>query len=481
MYKIGLDKITINTYDIPIADSVDVLVCGGGVAGIAAAVSAARAGARTLLIERAGFLGGTATGSAMGLIVIPAKELTGFPREFFSALAKEHGAGLGAVVPWDIEAYKLIATDFVLNAGAQLLLYTWCSDVIIEEDKIKGIIIDNKSGRQAILAKIVIDATGDGDILAKSGAKYQKGRESDGAMRPLTVMGRFGYVNSEKLKAFVNENPNDFSQDDGRRVIDLENGIIRIDGFFSIIEKAKQEGVIDRDMAINYIRFSGINRPIHNSNAILICNSTRIYGVDGTNASEVTSAEIQGRKQLKQIFQACKKYIPGFENSELIDTSSFIGVRETRRLIGKSVLTYDDISTGRKFSDSIALLTSVNYGTAEVHGPDHGHEGSASDSWAREMKLDLIRFEFPLRSILSEHVRNLLVVGRCISVTHDVDKFVRNMAPTGLIGESSGLISAFLCQKDELDWNSLPTIEIRNFLKKRGVIFDLEDKSVYFS
>ena len=147
-------------------------------------MAAARNGAKTLLIERAGFLGGTATGSAMGLIVIPASELVGFPREFFSRLAREQGAGLGDVVPWDIEAYKLTALELVIEAGAELFLYTWISEPLVRDDKIECVIIDNKSGRQAIAAKVVIDTTGDGDVAARAGVPFIKGREDDGAMRP---------------------------------------------------------------------------------------------------------------------------------------------------------------------------------------------------------------------------------------------------------------------------------------------------------
>ncbi len=116
---------------VPVLRRVDVLVCGGGVAGIAAAVAAARSGASTMLVERAGFLGGTATGSSMGLIVIPAKELAAFPREFFERLHSEQGAGLGDVVPWDIEAYKLVALDMVAEAGATPMLHTWVSEPLV--------------------------------------------------------------------------------------------------------------------------------------------------------------------------------------------------------------------------------------------------------------------------------------------------------------------------------------------------------------
>ncbi len=466
MFEIADTHVTMGAQGLPIADRVDVLVCGGGVAGIAAAVAAARHGARTLLIERAGFLGGTATGSAMGLIVIPANELVGFPREFFARLAEEQGAGLGDVVPWDIEAYKLVAMDMVLAAGADVLLYTWVSEPLVRYGRIVGVIIDNKSGRQAIAAKIVIDATGDGDVAARAGVPFVKGREQDGAMRPATVMGRIGNVDLFRFKDYIDSHPEDLSQDDGRRVVDLERGIVRIDGFFSLIENAKRTGLMDPALPINYLRFSGVNTTEHRDRAVLICNSTRVYDVDGTDARDVTRAEIEGRRQLRDVVRVCRGLLPGFERSFLIDTSAYLGVRETRRIRGRYTLTYDDLAQGRRFDDSVAVMTSVDYGTAEIHGPDYAHEGSASDEWARKLSLKLMRFEFPLRCMLTERVDNLVIAGRCASMTHEVDKFARNQAPIGLQGQAAGTFAAVSAGHD---WNRLPIETVRAALADDGV------------
>ena len=466
MFEVVRDELRLDARTMPIAARVDVLVCGGGVAGIAAAVAAARNGAKTLLIERAGFLGGTATGSAMGLIVIPASELVGFPREFFSRLALEQGAGLGDVVPWDIEAYKLTAMDLVIESGADLLLYTWVSEPLVRDDRLEGVIIENKSGRQAILAKVVIDTTGDGDVAARAGVPFVKGREEDGAMRPTTVMGRIGNIDLLKFKQYIDSHPEDFSQDDGRRVVDLDRGIVRIDGFFSVVEKAKRSGLMDPGLPINYLRFSGVNLKEYTDRAVLICNTTRIYNIDGTNAADVTKAEVAGRKQLRDVVRVCRELLPGFEHSFLIDTSAYLGVRETRRIRGRYTLTYRDLEEGKRFDDSVAVMTSVDYGNAEIHGPDHGHEGSQSDEWARKLTLKLMRFEFPLGCMLTDSLKNLVVAGRCASMTHDVDKFARNMAPIGLQGQAAGTFAAVAADRD---WNELPIETVRAALQRSGV------------
>ena len=476
-YEISNGSVTIESQRIPVARRVDVLVCGGGVAGIAAAVAAARAGAKTLLIERAGFLGGTATGSAMGLIVIPARELCGFPREFFARLHGEQGAGLGDVVPWDIEAYKLVALECVIEAGAELQLYTWVSEPLVREGRIEGAIVDSKSGRQAILASIVIDCTGDGDVAARAGVPFVKGREEDGQMRPATVMGRIGNIDLRAFKGYIDAHPEDFSRDDGRRVVDLAGGIVRIDGFFSVIERAKSLGYMPADTPVNYLRFSGINRPEHIDRALLICNSTRIYHVDGTDATDLTRAEIEGRRQLRDIVRICRDLLPGFASSYLVDTSAYLGVRETRRIHGRYTLTYEDLAARKRHADAVVCMVSVDYGTDEIHGPDRGHEGSAADEWARRSVLPIMRFEFPLSAMIPQGFQNLLVAGRCASMTHDVDKFARNQAPTGLMGQAAGTAAALLAARgggersagaDAL-WRDLPVDEVRALLEQQGV------------
>lgn len=455
---------------IPIAEKVDVLVCGGGPAGIAAAITAARNGASTLLVERAGFLGGTATGSMMGLITIPFKELAGFPKEFFGLLASEHGAGTSRVVPWDIEKYKFVAEDLALKAGVKLLFHTIVSESLIDGNSLKGVIVENKSGRSAILAKTVVDTTGDADVAARAGVPFVKGREKDGAMRPVTVMGLISNVDLKKVKAWIDSNPEDFGKDPGRRVFDLneKEGLIRIDGFFSIIEKAKKIGLLEQSSPMNYLRFSAIVHPKHYEHADLVINCTRVYDVDGTNGFDVTRGEIEGRRQLRDAVKICQNLLLGFEESYLIQSSSYLGIRETRRIKGNYTLVYDDVANKRHFSDSIAVITSTNYGTAEVHSPDRGHEGSAGDVWAREMVLELTKFEFPVRCMLPEGYSNLIVAGRCASVTHEVDTYTRNMGPIGVVGQAAGTLAAVMSKKENPDWNNIPIKEVQDLLIGQG-------------
>lgn len=461
--------------EIPVAAECDVLVCGGGVAGLSAAVAAARAGARTVLAERAGFLGGTATGALMALIVIPFEQLSGFPRELFGRLADRNGAGTGQVVPWDPEEYKLVALEMAQEAGVDVLLYSVVSEPITDGRVVRGAILENKSGRQAILSRVTIDATADADVAARAGAAFQRGRESDGAMRPATVMGRFANVDLLRLARWVADHPGDFAADPNRRVLDLESGLVRIDGFYSVVEEAKQRGLLPADTPVNYLRFSGLVRPpVMAEHADLICNSTRVYGVDGTRAADLTRGEIEGRRQLHGLVGACRQLLPGFENSFLVSTSSYLGVRETRRIVGRHTLTYDEMANRHTFPDSIAVMSSVDYGTAEVHGPEAGHEGSREDRWARDLVLELTQLEFPAAALVPRDLDGLLVAGRCASVTHDVDKFTRNMGPAALMGQAAGTLAATLTQGNG-SFDDLPIAEAQDRLRAAGVPVHLPD------
>lgn len=442
--------------NIPVSDTVDVLVCGGGPAGIAAAVAAGRSGAKTMLIERANCLGGTATSSLMALVNIRVECMSGFPREFFTELSKENKAGVtGKSVMWDVEAYKMLAEKMVMDAGVKILLYTWASDVLVEDDEIKGVIVENKSGRQFVRAKVVVDTTGDGDIAFLSKVSFAKGRESDNAMRPMTVLGIFDNVNLKALKKYADENPDDLVVDPIRSYCHLEQGEMRYDGFFHAVDQAKTQGLIRKETSINYFRFSSLVPSEAVEHAPVVVNSTRIFSVDGTNVQDLTNAEIEGRKQLKEVYNACHAFIPGFENSLWVISSPYIGVRETRRILGQYTLTYEDIAAHKTFEDAVAVMTTTDYGTAEVHGPDKGQEGSKNDSWAREMALDLTDFSFPLGCLLNNQVKNLVVAGRCASMTHDADKYVRNMVPIALMGQVAGLYAGTLAKDGFVSVKSL--------------------------
>ncbi len=431
---------------LPISDDVDVLVCGGGPAGIAAAVCAARTGAKTLLVERGSCLGGTATLGMMATVTLPYHRSHGFVKEFYEKISHPYREKY-AIIPFNIEEYKLAAQQITLESGADLLYYTWVSDVVMEKDQIAGVVVENKSGRSVIRAKMVVDATGDGDIAYHAGVDYVKGREDDHAMRPVTILGFFANVNLKKLKQYVVDHPGDLAQDPKRNLIDLDTGLVHTDGFFSIPERAKELGYIRKDAPINYLRFACYETD-DLEHAFVTVNSVRVYGIDGTDARELTKAEIEGRVQLTEIYQACKALLPGFESAKLVASAPFIGVRETRRIKGQYIMTIEDIENRKTYDDSVALITNHDYGRSDVHIPDKGVEGSKDDHWARGLVSGYIDFEVPLRCLLSDQAKNLVVAGRAVSVTHQVDVYTRGMQNVGMVGQAAGTYAALMAKGD---------------------------------
>jgi hypothetical protein len=430
-----------------------------------------------MLIERAGALGGTATTSLMSLIVTPFDALHGFAREFFSLLAEGRGSrAFGDAIPWDPEAYKLLTAQLCLEAGVDVLLYTTVASTVTNGHVLRGVITENKSGRQAYLARTVIDATGDGDVLARAGGEFVVGRESDRAMRPVTVMGRLANVNLLELKKWMDNHEDDLSRDRTRRIIDIEGGIVRVDGFYSVIDKAKEIGLLSKSAPINYIRFSGLNRtdPEHTD---LICNTTRIYGVDATDGKSISDAEITGRLQLEEIVASIKALLPGFEQSYLVETSSQLGVRETRRAVGRYTVTWDDIDQRRRFDDSIATIPSRDYGSAGVHEPDEGSEGRKDDEWARKLEIGTVFFEFPYRALVPVRIKGLLMAGRCASMTHDADRFVRGQHSVVFLGQAAGTAGAMAARLG-MDCGDVPVADLQEELRGAGVRLHDEDPAI---
>lgn len=420
----------------PIIREVDVLVCGGGPSGIGAALGAARAGARTLLVERHAFLGGAATAVLMNTWNVPVSNMTGVAREVTLKLAKRGGAVVaGATVPFDPEALKELSAELLREAGTEILSYTWVVDPIMERDRIRGVIVQNKSGRQAILAKTVVDATGDGDVAAAAGAEYIMGREEDAKMRPMSVLFRVAGVDVPRAVEYCRQHPEQFTADPNFHILDLEHGLVRMSGFFDLVEKAHETGELTKE--IHYLRFEGIDA----ARGIATVNNSRVYGVDGTNAFDITRGDVEARQQNKQLFAVIKKYVPGFENAYVLDSSATVGVRETRRVRASHVLTENDILEHLTYADSVAKIWRHHAGGRDWHSPDGG-EGSAENAVYRTMTTQLNWFEIPYRVFVPNHVEGMTVGGRVLSVDHAADMWTRGQFCCLVTGQVAGAAAA---------------------------------------
>src|SRR2546429_178303 len=418
--------------EIPVARDVDVLVVGGGIAGVMAALASGRSGAPTLLVERFGSLGGTGTAAMMNLFYVPYAASRGLVRELFDRLIARGGAIPGEFVVYDPELYKITALEMLAEAGVNVLLHTLVSDVILDGPVLRGIVVENKSGRQAILSRVTIDASGDADVAARAGAPFVKGREEDGKMRPMTLIFRMGGVDVARLVEYVKSRPDDFSPDPLQCMLDLEHHMIRVFGFFKLVEDAKARGELWPECY--YFRVESVLP----ERGVLTVNATRVYGVDGTKAEDLSRAEIEPRHQMIQLAAFARKDIPGFEHSFILDSANTIGVRETRRIRGGYVMTEDDIIAGRRYDDVVAVDANQQNPRQQGGHPPDGKEGGPQDREPRELIARLSVYEIPYRSLLPQDVDGRLAAGRCISVDHHADVYTRNQGSAMATGVGAG-------------------------------------------
>ncbi len=444
------------------------LVIGGGPAGIGAAVGAARAGARTVLVERYGFLGGNATAALVGPFMTSfsndgSRQIIGgvfdelirrmeplggaiHPERVRSGTAEAgfYRFGHDHVTPFDPEVLKVVAADMVTETGCALVLHTSFVDPIVEpgpegRPATRGAIIHNKGGLQAIRAEQVIDCSADADVAFRAGAPTQKGRESDGKMQPMTMFFVISDVDDAAVEAHIRAHPE-------------EEGML----FHGIVERARAAGTfpLDRDkIGIYRTPEAGVWR----------VNTTRLLGLDGTNADDLTKAEIEGRKQVFALLGFMRREVPGLGNVRLREIAAQIGVRETRRIVGEYILTQDDLAAGRHFDDVIAL---AGY-PMDIHPVDGAGGGiqAALDAGLRSADV----YEVPYRSLVPLEIDDLLVAGRCLSATHEAAGAVRVMPPCFAMGQAAGVAGALA-----LEFNTTPRrldpAKIQTVLRKQGAI-----------
>lgn len=447
---------------IPVVRDVDVLVVGGGAAGIGAAVGASRAGARTLLVERNGFLGGVATAVMMTTWNVPSRCLAGISRELFEGLLKRGGAiDGGPTIPYDPETFKEVAEGACLEAGVELLYYTWMAAPLRDGDTLQGVVVENKSGRQALAARVTVDCSGDADVAAAAGVPCVKGREKDGKMRPLTILFRLGNVDIRRVVEYARAHPDQFTADPNFQILDLDRGLVRISGFFDLVAEARARGELDRDC--HYIRFEGV----FPDRGTLFVNTTRVYGRDGTSAWDLTEGSIEARRQMDQLLRFLVLKVPGCERAFRIDASSVIGVRETRRIRGEHLLTEEDILAGRAYDDTVVKAWRHHGAGRNWHSPD-GAEGAPSDPTYRTMTTGLRSFEIPYGCLVPLEVEGLVAAGRIISQTHEADMWTRGMYCCVMTGQCAG-VAAALAARDGVAPRRLSVPALQRELHRQGL------------
>lgn len=400
--------------ELPVVRDVDVLVVGGGPAGLAAAIASSREGARTVLVERFGYLGGTATASLMACIngfrnqvepdstqtvrgiaeeiVLRLKDLGGlgkspYPQKSYLTLPGE----LSYSYAIDTELFKYVTLQLSVRAGVDLLFHTWFAESIVAEDHIRGAIVENKSGRQALMAKVVIDATGDGDVAARAGAPFWQVKGSEASRLNDTLMYRIGF------------------------------GANRPEGVFACDFD---------DQAVVW--------------------GPGVGPLNGVNGEDLSRGEIEARLQVYSDFEKKKMEHPELGDARVLETPPLLGIRQTRFIEGLYTLTAEDAIEGRRFDDVVAISS-----CPIIH------------SYGYRRYLEHEGYDIPYRSLVPKGVDHLLVAGRCISSEQEPYESHRAMVPIMAIGQAAGVAGA-LSAKQKVSPSTLDVGMLQEALVAQG-------------
>ncbi|SDE25577.1 FAD dependent oxidoreductase [Paenibacillus sp. UNCCL117] len=455
----------------------DVVVVGGGIAGAIAAIASARCGARTLLIEQYGFLGGMLTAAGVGPMMTfhsgATQVVQGIPGELIDRL-KKRGKSPGhiedttgytyTVTPFDAEGMKYELDLMFTEAGGQLLYHTMLAEANVADGKLRSIKVVNKAGMTEIAGKVFVDASGDADLSAWAGVEFNKGRETDGATQPMTMNLKMRGVDIDRVKAYIRTHPEEFprlpTEEDRERVLRAER--LSIGGFVSAMKEAMDSGELSgvRDDLL----FFETNNP-----GEVIVNTSRILGYDSTDPWSLSQAEVVGRRHVQELEAFLKRKIVGFEQAIVVSSGPSVGVRSSRQIKGLYTLTLDDLLECRTFDDVIAH---GGY-PIDIHPPKGEQEEHFKQ---RNKEIKHLKggetYSIPYRCLINDKVRNLVTVGRCISTTFEAQGGIRVTPIAGAIGHGGGVAAALAALGDKpTDEISIP--ELHSVLKKQGAYLDI--------
>jgi hypothetical protein len=436
----------------------DVLVVGGGPAGLGAAVAAADAGARVVLAERYGFLGGNATAAlVMPLMSFHTDKGAKAQRPSSTILPSDHGPGepvvhgvlkrllerlvaaggaiapslaTGYVVPFDPEWFKLIALELLDEAGVEFLFHAFASGVLPAKD---GVVFETKSGPVVIRAKVIVDCTGDGDVAVQAGAPFEVGR-FDGLVQPMTLMFRVNEFRRAAFEAYVRDNPKEWRG---------------VHGLWALVRRATEAGELDLPREDMLFFATPHEREVS-------VNSTRVTRVLGADVWDLSYAEWCSRRQMRQIAAFLRRYVPGFQDSYVVQSGVQIGVRETRRVLGDYQLDADDVLGARKFDDAIARGAYP----VDIHNP------KGSGTLLKRLPPGEA-YDIPLRCLLPKNTERLIVAGRCISGTHEAHSSYRVMPIVMGTGQAAGVCAALAARKNA-PVRAIPADEVQRELLRQG-------------
>ncbi len=402
-----------NKKELPVCGNYDVIVAGSGPAGMAAAVQAARGGAKVLLIEAQGSVGGIATTGLMSHFTGRSGSKMYF--EFLKRMNDKRSYDIGRDVDIDPEMLKNVFYEMITEENIDLLLYTFVCEAIVEDNRLIGVITESKSGRQVFYSKVVVDCTGDGDVAYRAGAEYFKGREEDGLMQPATIMFKVAGVDYDRA--------------------------IFPGSFESTVETEKGE---IQALARQHLPSPAGHVLLYKSTlpGIVTCNMTNCTGIDGTSAADLTKAEVICRSQMEPIVKFLREFAPGYENCYIISAASLMGIRETRHFKGLKQITEDDILEAKQFDDAVVRDAHFNFDVHNISGAGLDKTGVQHNFKQK------IGYTIPYGCLVPEKVDGLLLSGRNICGTHMAHSNFRAMPICVAIGEAGGAAAAIAVKTD---------------------------------
>lgn len=391
--------------------STEILVIGSGAAGSTAAITAARLGKRVTLVERYGFLGGISTGvldTFYGFYTpgpVARKVVGGVPDAIVERLLQTQSAfvrpntfGAGNGITYDPEMLKCVWEDLAIEANVRLLYHSFYQDVRMSGNRVTGVVLDGKAGLKQLDAQVIIDASGDADVAAQAGARFERA-EAGSRAQTLTTTFRVGQVDMAKARTT--------SKQELRQLMHEAND----SGAYQLPRE---------DGSIHPTPLSGI----------MLAIMTRLDGYDPCDPESLTQAEIEGRRQAREYVRFLHDRVPGYERAHLLNFSIQVGIRESRRIFGDYRLTKTDVLGAKKFVDSIG----------QCGAPIEDHHRGRDTHW--EFLPDGTTYDIPYRTLLPAGVDGLLVAGRCFSATHDAHASCRSMAQCMAMGQAAGVAAA---------------------------------------
>ena len=442
----------------------DVIVVGGGPAGMCAAIAAAREGVSVILVEQGGYCGGMATRGLVGpfMTCYDSKGENMIIRGLFEEIVDrmvERGyaihpsevhagtaftswiiIGHEHVTPFEQEGLKLVMDEMLVEAGVKVLYHTDFLRSILEDSRITGVLVSSKRGLEVIRGQVVVDCTGDGDVATRSGVPYEMGNEELNLIQPGTMFFHISNVDSEAVEADIQANINNFYRKDG----------VNYRSLHWRVAQARANG----DWNLKRVSIGMFRMPKPDEWCI---NTSRIMGVDSTDNESLTMAEIEGRKQADEILKFFQKYVPGCENARIKSTASYVGIRESRHIQGDYRLTGEDLIGGKVPEDSILLAAN----SVDVHG----RFGPTSNEY---VPINGDYYGVPYRSLLPKGVEQLLIAGRCVSADSTAAGAIRVMPPCMGMGQAAGTAAA-MAVKEKCTVREVDTARLRQLLKENGV------------